>query len=307
MVLLGSFQPKRGGEGRARIIRTVAVEENVLQLVDAAPSTSVRKISAATNISKSTVHAILQEQLLHPFHIQRVHAMTEDDYPPRLWFCRTFLEKQRLDPQMISKVLFTDESGFTRDGIINSHNLHMWNEENPHAIIQTKYQRKFIVNVWMGLIGTTLIGPYHIDGTLNGPKYLNFLREDLNPLLEEVPLNIRNNMWLMHDGAPPHFSRAVRDYLNHAFPDRWIGRGGPFRWPARSPDLTPLDFFLWGHLKQLVYNTPVNTREELLNRIQMGCEVIRNDQQMLFRVQQKCLENFRKCIAVQGSHIEHLP
>jgi len=87
--------------------------------------------------------------------------MTEDDYPTRLQFCRTFLEKERLDPQMIRKVLFTDESGFIRDGIINSH---MWNEETPHAIIQGKHQRKFIVNVWMGLIRTTLIGPYHIHG-----------------------------------------------------------------------------------------------------------------------------------------------
>jgi len=64
--------------------------------------------------------------------------MTEDDYPPRLQFCRKFLDKQRLDPQMGIKVLFTDESGITQDGRINSH---MCNEENPHTIIQTKHQR----------------------------------------------------------------------------------------------------------------------------------------------------------------------
>ncbi|GBL73687.1 hypothetical protein AVEN_230681-1 [Araneus ventricosus] len=37
------------------------------------------------------------------------------------------------------------------------------------------------------------------------------------------------------------------------YPGRWIGRGGPVLWPPRSPDLTSLDFFLWGHLKELVY------------------------------------------------------
>ena len=37
--------------------------------------------------------------------------------------------------------------------------------------------------------------------------------------------------------------------------DRWIGRGGPTVWPPRSPDLTPMDYFLLGHIKALIYVT----------------------------------------------------
>ncbi|KAJ8883193.1 hypothetical protein PR048_015033 [Dryococelus australis] len=37
------------------------------------------------------------------------------------------------------------------------------------------------------------------------------------------------------------------------YPRRWIERGGPAVWPARSPDLTLLDFFFWGHMKSRVY------------------------------------------------------
>ena len=51
-------------------------------------------------------------------------------------------------------------------------------------------------------------------------------------------------MWYQHDGAPAHFSIAARQVLNDKYPNRWIGRGGPVPWPPRSPDLTPLDFFL---------------------------------------------------------------
>jgi hypothetical protein len=303
---LGSFKPKPGGVGRPRQTRTVEAEEHVLQLVEENASTSVRKLSSECNITKTIVHDILKEQLLHPYHIQKVHAMSEADYAPRVEFCTAFLERQRTNPTFISHVLFTDEAGFTRDGIINCHNMHIWSDENPHAIIQTKHQQRFMINVWMGLIGNCLIGPYIIDGTLNAHKYLTFLQEYLNPLLEEVPLHIRNDMWLMHDGAPPHFGRAVRDHLNITYPNRWIGRGGPFPWPPRSPDLTPLDFFLWGHLKYLVYKTPVNTRNDLLNRILTSADAIRNEQQMLARVQRRCLDNFRKCIEVQGAHIEHI-
>lgn len=37
------------------------------------------------------------------------------------------------------------------------------------------------------------------------------------------------------------------------FPDWWIGRDGPINWPPRSPDISPLDFFLWGYVKDIVY------------------------------------------------------
>jgi hypothetical protein len=47
-----------------------------------------------------------------------------------------------------------------------------------------------------------------------------------------------------HDGAPPHFCRQVMTYLNQQYENSWIGHRGPITWPPRSPDLTPLVFFL---------------------------------------------------------------
>ncbi|KAJ4441239.1 hypothetical protein ANN_11090 [Periplaneta americana] len=54
------------------------------------------------------------------------------------------------------------------------------------------------------------------------------------------------------------------------------GRGGPIPWPPRSPDLNPLDFYLWDHLKSLVYSSPVPNLESLRNRIVACSEDIRN-------------------------------
>ena len=120
----------------------------------------------------------------------------------------------------------TDECCFTRNGISNYHNSHVWAYENPHAIHQSNFQQRFQINVWAGIIGNNLIGP-----------------TDLDVLLEDVPLETIRQMWFMHD-APPHYSRQVREDLDHTYPHQWIGRGGPVSWPPRSPDLNSSDFFL---------------------------------------------------------------
>ena len=143
-------------------------------------------------------------------------------------------------------------------------------------IIESRHQHKFSCNVWAGIIGDFLLGPIFLPPTLNGNNYTQFLETQLPILLEDVPLQIRNQMWFMQDGAPAHFSRIAREFLNNNYTNRWIGRRGPIAWPARSPDLNPLDFYLWGHLKTITYDTPVATVEILRNRIIAACEKIRN-------------------------------
>ena len=43
-----------------------------------------------------------------------------------------------------------------------------------------------------------------------------------------------------------------------------MGKGSPVAWPARSSDLTPLDFFHWGCMKENVHETEKASREELV-------------------------------------------
>jgi len=111
---------------------------------------------------------------------------------------------------------------------------------------QQHFQRRFAVNVWVGVIDGYVIGQFlGFSRVLLSGANLNFLQNELPILLEDVPLNLRHQMIFQHDGAPPHFSVEVRKYLDETFPV-WIGRGGTVPWPVRSPDLTPLNFFVWG-------------------------------------------------------------
>ena len=177
---------------------------------------------------------------------------------------------------MLSVILFSDEASFTRDGVNNLRNVHMWSHDNPHETSLTNFQRRFTVNVWCGVVGNKLIGPFVFDNNLTGNAYEVVLQNELPGLFEDIPLMIRSQMYFQLDGVPPHYTLHVRDYLNESFPNRWLTRGAPVAWPPRSPDLTPHDSYIWGHMKTLVYETKVDSRAALRDRIFAAAEHTRN-------------------------------
>lgn len=301
----GSFIPDTADCGVQRNIRTPDFEEEVLNRIAENSGNSTRRLCEELGASHMTVWRILHEQQLYPYHIQRVQALTEADFRPRMLFCQWF-RQQCNNPNFHSYVLFTDEATFARDSIMNFHNDHQWAEENPHAIRNSRHQQTFSCNVWAGIVGEYLIGPMFLPARLNGQNYRRFLEEDLPLLLEDVPLEIRRNLWFMHDGAPAHFSLLAREFLDNNYPNHWIGRRGPISWPARSPDCNPLDFFLWGYLKCLVYSTPIPTVEVLRERIIHSFRVIQNTPGILEHVRQSMMRRCEACIVAQGGHFEHL-
>ncbi|GBN35653.1 hypothetical protein AVEN_190968-1 [Araneus ventricosus] len=101
------------------------------------------------------------------------------------------------------------------------------------------------------------------------------------------------------DGAPPHYGNIVREFLDTTFPQRWIGRGAVMAWPPRSPDITPLDFFLWGYVKQHVYSERINDINHLKQRITHSVTP-----DVLTRVWEELDCGLDVCRATNGVHIE---
>lgn len=301
----GTFATRTGDRGRPRTT-TPAEEEEILNTVDGNPEISTRQLAQQLSLSYSTIWKVLREQQLYPYHLQCVQALTPMDYPARIAFCQWFLEKCAAKPNFCAFVIFTDEAQFTRDGINNIHNQHVWGNENPHAIIQSRHQQRFSLNIWAGIVGDRLLGPHVLPNRLTGEEYERFLENNMPDFLDDVPLITRRQLHFMHDGAPPHFSTVTRMYLDRTFTGRWIGRGGPIAWPPRSPDLNPLDFYLWGHLKSLVYSSPVNDVDTLRNRLVAGCETIRSAPGIWERVRQSMSRRCEACITARGEQFEHL-
>jgi hypothetical protein len=105
-----------------------------------------------------------------------------------------------------------------------------------------------------------------------------------------------------HDGAPPHYSAIVHEFLDATFPQRWIGRGGWLPWPPRSTDLTPLDYYFCGYVMQCAYSVRINDTEHLKVRITEAVHSVTPD--VLRRVWQELEYRLNVCRATKESHIE---
>lgn len=189
----------------------------------------------------------------------------------------------------------------------NRRNEHVYAEENPFAYRFTAHQYRWSVNVWAAIHGETIIGPVFLPATLNRQRYMDLLNNELVTYLNELPLE-RRLTWFQQDGAPAHSVHEVRMKLNNEFGDQWIGRFGPHRWPPRSPDLTCLDFFLWGCVKDIVYKTECDTADEMRQRLIAAFVSLRRknvEEQTLSHVHRHTRARAAACIIRRGGTFEH--
>ncbi|GFU13180.1 DUF4817 domain-containing protein [Trichonephila clavipes] len=155
-----------------------------------------------------------------------------------------------------------DEAHFWVNGYVNKQNCRIWSEANPQVYVETPLHSQKLT-VWCALWAVGIIGRY-------------FFKNDEG----------HNELWFQQDGATCHTARAKIDLLKDTFGDRLISRFGPENRPPRSCDLTPLDYFLWGYVKSLVYADKPQTLDHLEDNIRSVIADIRP--QML----EKVIENW---------------
>ena len=156
------------------------------------------------------------------------------------------------------------------------------------------------VNVWCGLWDGGIVGPVFIEENINQHVYLGVLNEHVIPFFEAD----FDEFIFQQDGAPAHYANSVRNLLNENLPGKWIGRRGAIEWPARSPDLTPLDFFFWGAIKDRVYGEKFTNLDDLKAVITREVSIIDEDKALLAKVCSSVTNRIQECIEAKGGHFE---
>jgi hypothetical protein len=238
----------------------------VLAIFTNNPHTSTRCVASLEEMpSQTTIRRILKEMKFHPYKLKIHHMLRPQDHQKRIEHAQAQLNLITCS-QFLKNVIFSDEAHFHVHGSVNHQNFRYWSEENPNWFREEPLHSPR-VTVWAAIGCQAVIGPVFIEGNVTGASYLTLLQQQLFPALEQLA-NF-DSIIFMQDGAPPHWSLSVRNWLAASFPERWMGRGSPnLPWPPYSPDLTPCDFFLWGWIKSRVYREPVADVGELRQRIE---------------------------------------
>lgn len=295
-----TFVRRRGARSEVNIAA-------VSQSVGDDPNLSIPRRSQELGLSQTTTWRILHQDLrLKAYKVQITQELKPNDHQVRRNFANWALEQLEADPHFAEKIIFSDEAHFCLNGFVNKHNCRIWADENPQVIHESPlYPEK--VTVWCGFWAQGVIGPYFFeddDGnrvTVNGERYRNMLVEYLWPELRNGDIN---NVFFQQDGATCHTSRETIDLLQQHFPGRVISRNANVNWPPRSCDLTPLDFFLWGHVKSLVYKNKPRTIPDLKRNIERTIRNIPRD--MCERVVANWASRMHSVRRSRGGHLNDI-
>lgn len=300
----GSTLKKR--TGRVKNIRTPENVDRVRTAMLRSPTRSARRHAISLDISDRSVRRILHNDLhYHPYKIQLVHALNNGDHATRLAFSNRMLDMMNDNPDLVNNLWMSDEAHFHLSGFVNKQNFRYWAPENPQRIHE-KPLHSVKVTVWCAISSRAILGPYFFEDengrsvTVNTLRYVNMLENFLQPQLARNP--VYENMFFQQDGATCHTSRGSITVLRRLFPNHVISKNGDISWPARSPDLSACDYFLWGYLKSRVFQSPPpqNCRE-LKERIRE--EIIRIDAATLTNVMNNFRPRLLECVEQNGGHL----
>jgi transposase len=253
------------------------------------------RLRAATNttVSYRTTRNRLHDLNLKSRRPVKKPRLTENQrVSRRAWYT----QHERWTRVHWTNVLFTDESRFCldpRDGRIR-----VWRRPGQrfadNAVEEQTPYGGGSVMVWGGISRHHKTPLYHIDGMLNGQRYLH---EILQPLVIPVLQDIGPAAVFQDDNATPHRSRAVNAFIQQAGVNRMV-------WPANSPDLNPIEN-LWAELGRRVRENhpPPANRPQLLAWLLQEWNDIPQD--FIGRLVNSMRQRCRDCRAANGGHTRY--
>ena len=294
-------------------LRTARSEENAAMLRAALQENGrITSRRNGLNLSQSTFSRLTRFDLnLYPYRMRRRHQLKDTDLPRRIRFGEWLLNQFR-DPNFLNKIVIGDEAIFTMNGSVNTHNIIEYapRGEPPNFTYDIPSSREK-VTVWAGLCGNgSILGPFFFDANVNGLTYLNLINDEIVPQMMQIyDFNLFGDelfeqLYWFQDGAGAHRRNIVTARLRELFENRVVALHQDVEWPARSPDLTPCDFFLWGYMKPRVFTSPPADIFHLRRKIIHEFEQLALDRGMITRAVAAMQQRARVCIQRNGGHVE---
>lgn len=221
---------------------------------------------------------------LHSPRLERVHLVR------RVAFSRWYLTH----PEVWQRIIYSDEKRFNLDGPDKWHKY--WSDERkPKRTYITRQQGGGGVMIWAAFSSTGKTQVAFCSNRLNSIAYTQILEQHLIPYAN---IHYNDNYLYQQDNATPHVSQHSRAWF--AAHNIWL-----IDWPARSPDLNPIEN-LWSILARKVYRNgqrQFDSVDELkLAIVESWGEIqVETLTTLVESMSQRCLD----CVATQGKKVAY--
>ncbi len=285
----------------APTLRTPQKIQQVRQIIQQDKHQSVARVAVRSQLSVGTTHKLLTKDL----HLQKKpakwvpHLLTQAQKDRRVHMSRETLQRIGRRGDM-AHVICSDEVWF-----------HTWDPASKQAnrqwIDPAVESQPTVVRRELSIPKVMLIAVFNEQGLVHrkfSPRGLGIGGDEYRGVMEHLheavprkrPEVFRRNTWgLLHDGAPAHHARPVRDFLNQhqikVMPH-----------PGYSPDLSPLDYWLFARLKKKIQGERYHDLVLLQNTIDN--EIAQVTQAEWRAAMDRYAPRLRKCIQARGDYFE---
>lgn len=280
--------------------RTAAKIQHVDTIVRQDRRQTVRQVAARSNLSFGCAHRTLKKDLLLKKKCAHwvPHRLTPQQRQRRVDRARAALRMLgRNGP--VDHVVCGDESWFYCWDPASRRDNRQWlttNAATPAVPVHEQSVQKVMLVIffdWQGLVYRCFVPQ---GQGINGALYLQILQNLRDAVRRRRPQVWRARHWgLLHDGAPAHRSFPVQTWLNNApvnLPQ--------VPQPPYSPDLNPLDFWLFAKLKKLVRGELFPDTQQLMNTLDYHLGQIPQHEWAA------AMDRYKpRCIQAQGNYFEH--
>ena len=272
---------RKVGSGRKKVL-TASMKLKIHRMLDGNPSLTCQQLASRLNneVSDETIRLYLKRQNYSWKKRSKIPNLSEKYKKRRVNFAKSHMDIE------YENIFFTDECTFDLNGTTK-----VWGKKAKRISKTTStYAPK--VQVWGSISsqGKAYLEVYH--GTMKSKNYKELLEERFIP----EAADIMGDFWILQqDGATSHTAKCVTNMLDKMEIEY-------LDWPARSPDLSPIEN-LWSILKNNVYKRNPNNVFELEDYIFEEWD--RLDDVMVGRLARSFPRRLEQVIEAEGSIIDY--